>query len=218
MSEHKKDVPIEGGFTRRSFLKGVGAGTGALGAGLLSPTETLAQAGKLSADGLQGPGPAPITLRINGQPHRLEVEPRVTLLDALRNQLDMTGAKEICDRASCGACTVHLDGKPVYSCTVLAIEAQGHEITTIEGIGAPEKLSPVMESFVEHDAQQCGFCTPGFIMAATAYLKKNPNASLEEVEKGLCGNLCRCGTYVGMREAVLEAARAFNGGKHHGNV
>lgn len=214
----QNDSPAEGGFTRRSFLKGVGAGTGALGAGLLSPTETLAQAGKLHPDGVQGPEAAPVTLRVNGQAHKLELEPRVTLLDALRNHLDMTGAKKVCDRGSCGACTVHLDGKPVYSCTMLAIEAQGHDITTIEGLGSEEDLSPVMAAFVEHDAQQCGFCTPGFVMAATAYLQKHPHASLEEVEKGLCGNLCRCGTYVGMREAVLEAARTLSGGKKHGVV
>lgn len=215
MSKHH-DSPTEGGFTRRSFLKGVGAGTGALGAGLLSPAETLAQAGKLHPDGVQGPEAVPVTLRINGQAHKLELEPRVTLLDALRNQLDLTGAKRVCDRGSCGACTVHLDGKPVYSCTMLAIEAQGHDITTIEGLGSEEELSPVMAAFVEHDAQQCGFCTPGFVMAATAYLQKHPHASLEEVEKGLCGNLCRCGTYVGMREAVMEAARTLSGGAHGG--
>ena len=214
----KKDSPAEAGFTRRSFLKGVGAGTGALGAGLLAPSETLAQAAKLHPDGVQGPDAVPVTLRINGQAHKLELEPRVTLLDALRNRLDMTGAKKVCDRGSCGACTAHLDGKPVYSCTMLAIEAQGHDITTIEGLGSEEELSPVMASFVEHDAQQCGFCTPGFVMAATAYLQKHPHASLDEVEKGLCGNLCRCGTYVGMREAVMEAARTLSGGKKHGVV
>ena len=161
-----------------------------------------------------GPGAVPVTLRVNGKVHKLKLEPRVTLLEALRNDLDLTGAKKVCDRATCGSCTVFVDKKPVYSCTMLAIEAQGHAITTIEGLGSPEKLTPVMEAFVEHDAQQCGFCTPGFVMACTAFLEKHPNPTLEEVEKGLGGNLCRCGTYAGIREAVLAAAKTMKGGPH----
>ena len=158
----------------------------------------------------------PVTLRVNGQTHKLNLEPRVTLLDALRNRLDLTGAKKFCDRAQCGSCTVLLDGKPVYACNVLAIEAEGHSITTIEGLSTGDKLHPVMAAFVENDAQQCGFCTPGFVVACKAFLDGHPNPTLEEVNKGLGGNLCRCGTYVGVRQAVLDAAKAMKGG--HGNA
>src|SRR5439155_16291469 len=120
------------------------------------------------ASAIVGPGKVPMTLRVNGKSLQAELEPRVTLLDALRNHLDLTGAKKVCDRANCGACTVILDGKPVYSCTVLAIEAQGVEIQTVEGLGAPGSLHPLQAAFVENDAQQCGFCTPGFVMACKA--------------------------------------------------
>jgi xanthine dehydrogenase YagT iron-sulfur-binding subunit len=135
------------------------------------------------------------------------VEPRVTLLNALRNQLDLTGAKQVCDRGSCGACTVLLDGEPVCSCLMLAHDAAGHEITTVEGLGTPEKMSPLQAAFVECDALQCGFCTPGFVVAGTALLTHNPDPSLEQVKDGLAGNLCRCGTYGRVFEAVQKAAR-----------
>jgi xanthine dehydrogenase YagT iron-sulfur-binding subunit len=130
----------------------------------------------------------------------------VTLLDALRNQFDLTGAKRVCDRGTCGACTVLLDGKAVYSCSVLAIGAQGHQITTVEGLGDPERMHPVQKAFWDNDAQQCGFCTPGFVVATKAFLDRNPHPTPEQVRKGLCGNLCRCGTYVGVRAAALQAA------------
>ncbi|MGH9658627.1 MAG: (2Fe-2S)-binding protein, partial [Bryobacteraceae bacterium] len=159
--------------------------------------------------------PVPITLRINGKPVNVTVEPRVTLLDALRNYLDMTGAKRVCDRATCGACTVIMNNRVVYACTVLAIDAQGKEIQTIEGIAAPGRMHPVSTAFVQHDAQQCGYCTPGFVMAAKGFLDRNPNPRTEkDVENGLGGNLCRCGTYVGVRKAVLEAAREMRGGRN----
>jgi xanthine dehydrogenase YagT iron-sulfur-binding subunit len=161
-----------------------------------------------------GPGPAPITLRINGKSVNLTVEPRVTLLDALRNHLDMTGAKRVCDRGTCGACTVIVGGKTVYSCTMLAIDAQGKNIETIEGITAPNKMHPVSAAFVAHDAQQCGYCTPGFVMAAKGFLDTHANPTQEQVERGLGGNLCRCGTYVGVRQAVLQAAKEVRGGRN----
>jgi xanthine dehydrogenase YagT iron-sulfur-binding subunit len=160
---------------------------------------------------IRGPGEIPVTLKINGQTKKLNIEPRVTLLDALRNRLDLTGAKRVCDRATCGACTVLLDGNPVYSCTLLAVEAEGREITTVEGIGTPANLSEVQKAFVKHDAQQCGFCTPGFIVASTAFVRKHPNATAEQVRAGLGGNLCRCGTYAGMLLAVADAAKAQKG-------
>jgi xanthine dehydrogenase YagT iron-sulfur-binding subunit len=190
-------------------MRGVGISTGALGSGLLETAAHAAPAGNVA-----GPGAVPVTLKINGKPHNLNIEPRVTLIDALRNSLDHTGAKKVCDRATCGACTVIMDGKVVYSCTVLAIEAQGKDIQTIEGISQNGKLHPVSAAFVNHDAQQCGYCTPGFVMATKGFLDKHPNPTLEEAEKGLGGNLCRCGTYVGMKKAVLEAAKEMKGGRN----
>jgi xanthine dehydrogenase YagT iron-sulfur-binding subunit len=202
----------KGNFSRRGFIRGVGIGGGALGTGLL---ENAAEAAPATA-GSAGPGPVPITLNINGKPVNLTVEPRVTLLDALRNRLDLTGAKRVCDRGTCGACTVLMNGKSVYSCSVLAIDAQGKAIETIEGIAEPGKLHPVSAAFWNNDAQQCGYCTPGFVMAAKGFLAEHPNPNLEDVEHGLGGNLCRCGTYMGVRQAVLEAARTLKtqGGKN----
>jgi len=136
------------------------------------------------------------------------VEPRVTLLRALRNHLDLTGAKEVCDRGSCGACTVLVDGEPVASCLMLAADAVGHEITTVEGLGTPDRMTPVQAAFVEADALQCGFCTPGFVVASTALLRRNPSPTLDQIKEGLSGNLCRCGTYSRVFEAVQKAARA----------
>ena len=189
------------GFSRRTFIEGVGIGAGAVGA--------LGAADQARADTheILGPDPVAITLNINGKSHDLNVEPRVTLIDALRNMLDHTGAKKVCDRATCGACTVIMDGRPVYSCTMLAIEAQGRRIETIEGISSDDAMHPVQVQFVENDAQQCGFCTPGLVMAGKAIADRNPSPSMADVESGLCGNICRCGTYVGVRKAVYEAAR-----------
>jgi len=210
----KKDLPElpPDGLSRRDFLKGASM---AVSTGLLATPEAVAAAQEHSP-GVLGPGAVPITLHVNGTSHNLKVEPRVTLLDALRNQLDLTGAKKVCDRGVCGACTVILDGRPVYACNMLAIEAEGHRIETIEGLGTEENLHPVMAAFVEHDAQQCGFCTPGFVVACKAFLDKHPNPTTEEVEHGLGGNLCRCGTYAGVREAVLEAAKTMKGGRANG--
>jgi xanthine dehydrogenase YagT iron-sulfur-binding subunit len=195
-------------FSRRGFLQGVGIGGSALGTGILE-NEASAQQGKAV-----GPAAVPITLNINGKATNLTLEPRVTLLDALRNHLDLTGAKKVCDRGTCGACTVIMSGKVVYSCSVLAIDAQGKEIQTIEGISDGNRLHPVSAAFVNHDAQQCGYCTPGFVMAAKGFLDRNPSPTLEQVEHGLGGNLCRCGTYVGVRQAVLAAAKQIKGGSH----
>jgi xanthine dehydrogenase YagT iron-sulfur-binding subunit len=201
MSDHK-DAPDVLNVSRRGFLKGFGAGTAATS--LLSPV-SLREA-EAAERGAVGPNAVPLTLNVNGQNRALNVEPRVTLLDALRNRLDLTGPKKVCDRGTCGACTVLLDGKPVYSCSVLALEAEGRQITTVEGLGTPEKMNAVQQAFVKHDAQQCGFCTPGFVTAATAFVRNHPNATIEQVRAGLGGNLCRCGTYAGMLLAVADAA------------
>ena len=154
----------------------------------------------------RGPEETSITLNLNGRRRKLKVEPRVTLLDALRNRLDLTGAKKVCDRGTCGACTVLVDGEPAYSCSMLAVEAVGRKITTIEGLGTPEKMNAVQKAFVENDAQQCGFCTPGILMNMDEFLKKNPNPTNDEIRHGLVGNLCRCTGYAHIVEAVKDAA------------
>jgi xanthine dehydrogenase YagT iron-sulfur-binding subunit len=198
------------GISRRAFLRG-GAAVGVLGSAALLVEETVEakapNAPKTEA-GVEvwGPGRVPVRLRVNGKSHDLMLEPRTTLLDALREELDLTGAKKVCDRGTCGACTVLMDGKAAYACSILAIDAQRTPVQTVEVIGRPGKLHPLQAAFVEHDAQQCGFCTPGFIMAAKALLEQNPNPKLAQVHEGLAGNFCRCGTYAGMRKAVLEAA------------
>jgi len=210
MAEDGGDGGGAGGLSRRAFLRG-GAAAG-LGAGLLrgvTPPPPPAAKPKAEAGvALVGPLAVPMSFRVNGQPYSARLEPRVTLLDALRNQLDLTGAKKVCDRGTCGACTVILGGKAVYACSVLAIEAQGVEIETVEGLGKLEKLHPLQAAFVENDAQQCGFCTSGFLMAAKALLAANPAPSVPELHHALSGNFCRCGTYAGMRRAVLSLAKA----------
>jgi xanthine dehydrogenase YagT iron-sulfur-binding subunit len=198
-------------LTRRDFLKGASV---AVSSGLLI-TEAQAASSPPGAEAVAGPGPVPITLKVNGKPHKLNLEPRVTLLDALRLHLDLTGAKRVCDRGVCGSCTVIMDGKPVYACNLLAIQAEGHDIVTVEGLSHGDELHPVMAAFIEHDAQQCGFCTPGFVVACKAFLDKHPNPTIQEIERGLGGNLCRCGTYAGIRPAVLAAAKSMKGGKAH---
>ena len=190
------------GFSRRGFLQGAGVG-GVLGTGLLEREAEAAPAGAAVA----GPGAVPITLNINGKPVNLTVEPRVTLIDALREHLDITGAKRVCDRGTCGACTVLLNGKSVYSCSVLAIDAQGKSIETIEGMTSPEKMHPVSQAFWENDAQQCGYCTSGFVVACKGFLDEHPNPTEEDVKHGLGGNLCRCGTYMGVRAGTQRTRR-----------
>lgn len=151
---------------------------------------------------VHGPGKTNIELTVNRKKYTAQLEPRVTLLDALREQFEITGPKRVCDRGACGACTVLMDNKPVYSCSVLAIEAQHKPIITTEGLMQGEQLGPVQAAFVENDAQQCGFCTPGFVVATKAFLDKYPNATQEQVRHGLGGNFCRCGTYAGIRKVV----------------
>jgi xanthine dehydrogenase YagT iron-sulfur-binding subunit len=190
------------GLSRRQFLQG----SSAAAAALATPLPTLV--GKAAAEqdkgdvvGL-GPKAVPLALSVDGVKMTTTVEPRVTLLDALRNQLDVTGCKRVCDRGTCGACTVLLDGKPVYSCSMLALEARGKEIRTAASLYNDAKLDAVPAAFVQADAQQCGFCTPGFVVAMKAVFEKNPKATPAEVEAGLAGNICRCGTYEQMRHAI----------------
>ena len=186
------------GVSRRDFMK-ISAVTAALPA-VLGPKVVHAAGEDVP---IQGPGKVTVTLNVNGKKLSAQLEPRVTLLDALRGPLDITGAKRVCDRGTCGACTVLLDGKVVYACSILAIDAQGAKITTIEALAEADKLSPVMQAFVDHDAQQCGFCTPGFVVATTAFLKQHPQPTAEDIRRGLNGNYCRCGTYNGIRAVAL---------------
>lgn len=193
------------GVSRRAFLQTVGF---AAGAAALPVKSAAAQAASpANADAL-GPGLAKLTLKINGQAKAVEIEPRLTLLETLRDKLDLTGSKLVCDRGSCGGCTVLVDGESVCSCMMLAVDARGKEVTTIEGLAkADGTLDRVQEGFIEHDAQQCGFCTPGFVMRAHAFLKENPKPSLDEIKDGLSGNICRCGTYTHVFAAVMTASK-----------
>ena len=200
MSEHN-DSAVSSGLSRRGFLKGIGLGTAATG--VVAAVQPFAEAAEQPSP-IRGPGEFPITLTVNGSNRVVNVEPRVTLLDALRNRLDVTGPKKVCDRGTCGACTVLLDGEPVYSCSMLAVEAEGRAITTVEGLGTPANLHPVQRAFVAHDAQQCGFCTPGFVTAASALLAKHPKPTPDQIRYGLGGNLCRCGTYAGILELMQK--------------
>jgi len=210
--------PQRPGFSRRDFIQTVGlAGVGAT----MPALEGCAASGSgpdIPAEGV-GPSPVEVALTVNGQDVKVKVEPRVTLLDALRDHLklgsadpvDLTGSKRVCDRGSCGACTMIVGGKIVYSCTTLAIEAQGKEIKTVEGLQQNGTLHPLQQEFVACDGLMCGFCTPGFLVAGAACLEKNPNASRDDLRKALDGNICRCGTQTRALEACEKAARRMKG-------
>lgn len=192
---------------RRKFLKGVGI----VGAGAAIADHLWVEAeGKEQQGSEPLAGNVKVTLDVNGAKRDVQVEPRTTLLNALRNHLEpaVTGPKLVCDVGTCGACTVLLDGKPVYSCLVLAVDAVNKKVTTVEGLGSPEKPNAVQAAFVENDALMCGFCTPGFVMATVALLEKNPNPTPDQAKTALDGNLCRCGTNIG----VLRAALSVKGG------
>lgn len=195
--------------SRRKFLKGVGiAGAGAAVVDKLwIEADAKEQA---SAQPKVMSGNIDVVLNVNGQARKVQVEPRTTLLNALRNHAEpaVTGPKLVCDVGTCGACTVLLDGKPAYSCLVLAVDATSKKITTVEGLGTPDKPNAVQAAFVEKDALMCGFCTPGFITTISAYLRKNPNPSLDQVREACKGNFCRCGTYPRVFEAALAAAKS----------
>jgi xanthine dehydrogenase YagT iron-sulfur-binding subunit len=206
MSEEKDDEGLASP-ERRLFLKGLGiAGAGS---GLLGPTlpgEAPAAPEAASGDSKDA---IDVTLEVNGTARRLRLPVRVTLLETLRERLDpaCTGPKLVCGEGTCGACTVLLDDKPVYSCLVLAVDAQGRRITTVEGIGSPESPSPLQAAVVQKDGLMCGFCTPGFVATLTALLRANPNPSEMEVREACRGNFCRCGTYPRVFEAALAVAK-----------
>jgi len=190
------------GVSRRDFLK---ISTIAAAVPVVSGPKMVLAAGEQVP--VHGPGKVPMTFNVNGKTYKASLEPRVTLLDALRDSLDITGAKRVCDKAECGACTVLLDDKPVYACSMLAIEGQGKKITTVEALMENGKLHPIQQAFVDNDASQCGFCTPGFVVACKAMLDKHPNPTPDNLLHELSGNICRCGTYAGIRGAIAQAAR-----------
>ncbi|MGB7158490.1 MAG: (2Fe-2S)-binding protein [Tepidisphaeraceae bacterium] len=202
------DTPA--GMSRRRFLKGVGvvgAGAAMADPALLGAQEKSAAAQPAAA--IASPdGKLALSLDINGQARPLSAEPRVTLLGALRDHLEpaVTGPKLVCGAGTCGACTVLLDGKPVYSCLVLAADAVGKKITTAEGLGTPDQMNPVQAAFCDSDALMCGFCTPGFVTALSATVQKTPNATIDQVKQGCAGNFCRCGTYPNVFAAAVAAA------------
>lgn len=192
------------GISRRKFIKGFGSGVVG-GSVLVHSLPALSKDKEVEQEPLHD-GKIPLTLKVNGKSVRLLVEPRTTLAEMLRDQLHLTGTKIICNQGECGGCTVLLDGKAVYSCHLLALDAAGKEVITIEGFLEGEKLHPIQEAFIEHDGYQCGFCTPGQIMAAQALLMKNPKPTPDQVKEGMAGNLCRCSAYPKIIDSVLAAA------------
>ena len=205
----KDDQPKKGelfNVSRRDFLKS--ASVGSLVTAVAGVTDTEAQT---PGQRVLGPGEVPVQLLVNGKRIDLRIEPRVTLLDALRMRADITGNKRVCDRGACSACTMIIDGRSVYSCSTLAIEVQGKQIRTVDGLANGATLHPVQQAFCDADGLMCGFCTPGFVMATVALLEKHPNAPPEQIRKGLDGNICRCGTFVRVMEAAMKAKGVSRG-------
>jgi xanthine dehydrogenase YagT iron-sulfur-binding subunit len=191
--------------SRRGFI--TSAGVGVVGAAALRGQAEAATASVRPAG-----EPVPLTLRVNGRARQLSVLPRTTLLEALREHLGLAGTKPGCERGECGACTVLIDGVTRYSCQMLALEAEGREITTIEGLAKGEELSDVQKAFVAEDAMQCGYCIPGQVMAVEGLLREQPDPSLDQVREGVSGNLCRCGAYAHIFKAAQRAAAARRSG------
>jgi aerobic-type carbon monoxide dehydrogenase small subunit (CoxS/CutS family) len=194
-------------LSRRNFIQTLGASAAA--ATVASGAKALASqpvVPPVPMTTISGPGPIDLALMVNGSLRPMRVEPSTTLLEALRMNVGLTGAKEICDRGSCGGCSVLIEGKLVVSCMMLAIDAVGAKITTIEGLSQSGKLDPIQEMFIKHDALQCGYCTPGLVMASKWLLSTNPNPTLNQIKHALSGNICRCGTYTNIFNAVLEAS------------
>jgi xanthine dehydrogenase YagT iron-sulfur-binding subunit len=205
--DEKPDKAEKFSVSRRDFLKSTGV-VGGLAASVAGVAEVEAQAPGLRA---VGPGEVPVQLLVNGKRVDLRIEPRVTLLDALRMRADITGNKRGCDRGACGACTMIIDGRTAYACSTLAIEVQGKQIRTVDGLANGNTLHPVQQAFCDVDALMCGFCTPGFVVATVALLEKYPNATNDQIRKGLDGNICRCGTFVRIMEAANRAKGVVRG-------
>jgi len=194
----KVDGKNQKGITRRGFFQ-------IMGAGVMASAATRGMGAEPATEVMEPAEMTKIKLLVNGRRHRLLVEPRWSLLFALREKLGLTGTKVGCERGECGACTVLINNQPHYACMTLALEAEGKEVTTIEGLMKGEQLGPVQKAFIEHDALQCGYCTSGQIMAVEGLLRSNPNPSFEEIRRGLSGNLCRCGAYAHIFKAARRA-------------
>ncbi len=223
MPDNCDDEQRTHGFSRRAFIKGAGAAA-AVASLIAGPTPASAAATPADSSPKPDPGIAErlgpdattIELKVNGESRKLTIEPRVTLLEALRDHLGLYGTKLVCDRGACGACTIHLDGNPVVACMILAADARGHEIVTIEGLGTPDRMHPVQTAFVEADALQCGFCTPGMVMSIAALLNRNPSPGSEDVKRAVAGNICRGGTYPHVFRAACAASAKLRGVKPPG--
>lgn len=204
MAPKDDETPEKTGFSvsRRDFLKS--AGVTGIAATVVGVAEPEAQTGAQPV----GPGEVPVRLNVNGRTIDLRIEPRVTLLDALRMRADLTGNKRVCDRGTCGACTMIVDNRAVYSCSTLAIETVGKRVRSVDGLSTGNTLHPVQQAFVDQDALMCGFCTPGFIMATVAFTERNKNFTKQQLAKGLDGNICRCGTFVRILEAGMKVGGA----------
>jgi aerobic-type carbon monoxide dehydrogenase small subunit (CoxS/CutS family) len=214
MSDTRERDREPDGYTRRSFLKGAGVAAGGItltGAAAASAKAPAAAANPAVA---RLSGEIEVELTVNGTLQKVTCEPRTTLLGALRDRCrpPLTGTKLVCDHGSCGACTVLVDGEPACSCLMLAVDAHGRQVRTVEGLAPEGELSPLQEAFVEHDALMCGFCTPGFVMSLTGCLEKNPGADITEIRSACAGNLCRCGTYPHIFDAALAAGRRMGRG------
>jgi xanthine dehydrogenase YagT iron-sulfur-binding subunit len=206
----KDETPEKPGrfsVSRRDFLKTAGVGSLATAVTSVGADEVEAQSGPR----VVGPGEVPVSLMVNGKRVDLTIEPRVTLLDAMRNRAGLTGNKRVCDRGTCGACTMIVDGRAVYSCSTLAIDVQGKQVRTVDGLASGTALHPVQQAFCDKDALMCGFCTPGFVMASVALLERHPNPTPEQLRRGLDGNICRCGTFVRILEAVSSVKGVARG-------
>ncbi|WP_047497121.1 (2Fe-2S)-binding protein [Terriglobus sp. TAA 43] len=212
-SDEQKPLTAIERLSRRAFLTRAGAaGVATATAGVAAPLAAAAVVDSVSqaAQALHEnsiPGTVPITLRVNGQMHKVEIDPRATVLDTLRETLHLTGTKKGCDHGQCGACTIHVNGQRANSCLLFAAMQQNKEITTIEGLGSPDKLHPLQAAFVEHDGYQCGYCTSGQIMSAAAMLRESWGPADSDVKEALSGNICRCGAYPNIVAAVQACRR-----------
>ena len=209
--DNDKDSTAPAGVSRRGFIASVG--TGAIGVAAAATIVTAAPTPAPASEDIAPGEVGTVTLTVNGRTHKMLVEARWSLLYVLRDLLGLTGTKVGCERGECGACTVLIDGKARYACMTLAVEADGCQITTIEGMMQGDELGTTQQAFAEEDAFQCGYCTPGQVMAAEGLLKTNPSPTLDEIRQGMAGNICRCGAYANIFRAVAKAADAKRQGR-----
>lgn len=202
-------VDRDNGVTRRGFIKVLGTTAAVIPVAGVSVGDSPSQ----RAPAGEGQAFRAVSLNLNGALHHLRIEPRRTLADVIRKELGLTGTKVVCDHASCGACTVLMDGRAVFACHMLALQAEGRSVMTIESLADGDRLHPIQEAFIEHDALQCGFCTPGMIMAIKGAIERKPTATRDELQRDISGNLCRCGAYNHILDAAAASAQKMREGK-----